>query len=101
MLSVIIMKIKFNIHRGVHFLSQQLLMPMRHLEKLFVSTSMLNTTGIIFTKGNTEAINLVANGFHKILQEGDEALKAYGTPPNIVPWQMALKCSAPLSYPNG
>ena len=89
-------KLNSNIHRGVHFLSQKATDAYeasretirRHLNAQYLHE-------IIFTKGNTEAINLVANGFGQILQNGDEILvSAMEHHSNIVPWQMACKNSS-------
>ena len=50
---------------------------------------------IIFTKGNTEAINLIANGFKSILKKGDEVLvSTLEHHSNIVPWQMLCEQTA-------
>ena len=85
-----------NIHRGVHYLSQQAtdayeasrLTLKKHLNAK-------NTHQIIFTKGVTEAINLVAHGFGTLLQKEDEILvSALEHHSNIVPWQMACQSSA-------
>jgi len=85
-----------NIHRGVHYLSQQAtdayeasrLTLQKHLNAK-------KTHQIIFTKGVTEAINLVAHGFGTLLQKEDEILvSALEHHSNIVPWQMACQSSA-------
>ena len=64
-----------NIHRGVHFLSQQATdayeASRETIRKHFNATHLHE---IIFTKGNTEAINLVANGYSQILKKGDVLL---------------------------
>ena len=89
-------KLNSNIHRGVHFLSQQATdayEASRETIRLHFNAQHLHE--IIFTKGNTEAINLVANGFRQILQEGDEVLvSAMEHHSNIVPWQMACESSS-------
>ncbi len=82
-----------NIHRGVHFLSQQATEAYeasRETIKKHFNAEHLHE--IIFTKGNTEAINLVANGLRSSLSEGDEVLvSAMEHHSNIVPWQMACQ----------
>ena len=89
-------KLNSNIHRGVHFLSQQATdayEASRETIRQHLNAQHLHE--IIFTKGNTEAINLVANGFRQILQERDEVLvSAMEHHSNIVPWQMACQSSS-------
>ncbi len=89
-------KLNSNIHRGVHFLSQKATdayEASRETIRQHLNAQYLHE--IIFTKGNTEAINLVANGFGQILQKGDEILvSAMEHHSNIVPWQMACKNSS-------
>ena len=89
-------KLNSNIHRGVHFLSQKATdayEASRETIRQHLNAQYLQE--IIFTKGNTEAINLVANGFGQILQNGDEILvSAMEHHSNIVPWQMACKNSS-------
>lgn len=79
-----------NIHRGVHFLSQQATdayEASRETLRQHINAEHLHE--IIFTKGNTEAINLVANGYRSLLKEGDEILVSnLEHHSNIVPWQM-------------
>jgi len=81
-----------NVHRGVHFLSQQATAAfenVRILVQKFINASFSHE--IIFTKGTTESINLVANSFSKaFLKEGDEILiSTMEHHSNIVPWQLA------------
>lgn len=80
-----------NIHRGVHFLSSQATVAFektRELVREFISAE--KTEEIVFTKGTTESINLVAAGFGKsFLKKGDRImLSAMEHHSNIVPWQM-------------
>ena len=80
-----------NIHRGVHYLSQQATIAFEEARKniqLFIGAK--HSHEIIFTKGTTEAINLVASSFgRKLLTAGDEIiLSAMEHHSNIVPWQM-------------
>jgi cysteine desulfurase/selenocysteine lyase len=80
-----------NVHRGVHYLSEQATVKYedaRHKVKQFLNAT---TTGeIIFTSGTTASINLVAKSFGgKHLGEGDEVLITHlEHHSNIVPWQM-------------
>ena len=84
-----------NIHRGVHYLSQLATdeyEASRETVRKHLNADHLHE--IIFTKGNTEAINLVANGFRALLASTDEVLvSAIEHHSNIVPWQMACESS--------
>ena len=84
-----------NIHRGVHYLSQLATdeyEDSRETVRKHFNADHLHE--IIFTKGNTEAINLVANGFRALLASTDEVLvSAIEHHSNIVPWQMACESS--------
>jgi len=79
-----------NIHRGVHLLSQQATSEYEASRKYI--QHFLNAAKpeeIIFTKGTTDGINLVANSFGELLQKGDEIMiSAMEHHSNIVPWQM-------------
>lgn len=80
-----------NIHRGVHFLSQQA--TEAHEEARNFVAKFINTSAsaeIIFTRGTTEAINLVAFSFGEYCcNEGDEiVISVMEHHSNIVPWQM-------------
>ena len=80
-----------NIHRGVHYLSQQATVAYEDARKkiqLFINAP--KPEQIIFTKGTTDAINLVANSFGKaFVKQGDEIIiSALEHHSNIVPWQM-------------
>jgi cysteine desulfurase/selenocysteine lyase len=85
-----------NIHRGVHYLSQlatDAYEASRETIRQHFNAEQLHE--IIFTKGNTEAINLVANGFRQILKQGDEVLvSAMEHHSNIVPWQMTCESAS-------
>ncbi|MCL2290679.1 MAG: cysteine desulfurase [Bacteroidetes bacterium] len=80
-----------NIHRGVHGLSQEataLFEEARECVKKFINAP--SNQEIIFTRGTTESINLVASSFGKtFINEGDEVLiTEMEHHSNIVPWQM-------------
>lgn len=79
-----------NIHRGVHTLSQEATDAYELArEKLKNHFNAAHSHEIIFTPGTTFGINLVANGFEKLLKKGDELLvSAMEHHSNIVPWQM-------------
>lgn len=81
---------KANVHRGVHTLSQEataLQEATRERVRQFINASY--TEEIIFTRGTTEAINLVASSYGELLREGDEViLSVMEHHANIVPWQL-------------
>ena len=83
-----------NIHRGVHYLSQQLSArydAVRAQVARFVNAS--RAEEIIFTKGTTEALNLLASSLGElVLKPGDRVLlTALEHHANIVPWQRACQ----------
>ena len=85
-----------NIHRGVHTLSQEATDAYEQARiKIQKHINAKNTYEVLFTRGTTESINLVANGFSQLLQAGDEVLISYlEHHSNIVPWQLACQRSA-------
>ena len=85
------LNVNANVHRGVHYLSQQatdLHEAARERVRLFINAA--KTEEIVFTRGTTEAINLVASSFgERFVGEGDEIiLSVMEHHSNIVPWQM-------------
>lgn len=81
---------KANVHRGVHTLSQEA--TMRQEETRRRIKERLNADSIeeiIFTRGTTESINLVASSYGSFFKEGDEViLTVMEHHSNIVPWQL-------------
>lgn len=80
-----------NVHRGVHFLSQQateLHEASRETVRRFINAK--STNEIIFTRGTTESINLLASSFGEVMfQPGDEIIvSVMEHHSNIVPWQL-------------
>ncbi len=80
-----------NVHRGVHYLSQAATdehEAARKTVQKFINA--VSPNEIVFTRGATESINLVASSFcHKFCKEGDEILiTAMEHHSNIVPWQL-------------
>ena len=80
-----------NVHRGVHFLSQEatkLHEASRERVRSFINAA--SASEIIFTRGTTEAINLLASSFGEaFLHEGDEVIvSTMEHHSNIVPWQL-------------
>ena len=85
------LNVNANVHRGVHYLSQQatdLHEAAREKVRMFINAR--KTEEIIFTRGTTEAINLVASSFcESQMKEGDEVLVTdMEHHSNIVPWQL-------------
>lgn len=80
-----------NVHRGVHFLSQQateLHEASRETVRCFINARSSNE--IVFTRGTTESINLLASSFaDSQMKEGDEVIvSVMEHHSNIVPWQL-------------
>ena len=85
------LNVNANVHRGVHWLSQQatdLHEAARETVRKFVNAR--STSEIVFTRGTTESLNLVASSFVEgCMEEGDEVIvSTMEHHSNIVPWQM-------------
>ncbi|MBO6216451.1 MAG: cysteine desulfurase, partial [Prevotella sp.] len=85
------LNVNANVHRGVHYLSQQateLHEAAREKVRQFINAP--KTEEVIFTRGTTESINLVASSFAEaFMQEGDEVIvSTMEHHSNIVPWQL-------------
>ena len=85
------LNVNANVHRGVHYLSQKatdLHEAAREKVRQFIHAQ--KTEEIVFTRGTTEAINLVASSFcESQMKEGDEMLVTeMEHHSNIVPWQL-------------
>ena len=84
------MTMNANVHRGVHYLSEQMTERMeqaRDRVRRFIGADKVSE--IIFTRGTTESINLVASSFGELLHEGDEIIfTEMEHHSNIVPWQL-------------
>ena len=85
------LNVNANVHRGVHYLSQQatdLHEAARETVRRFINAR--STSEIIFTRGTTEGLNLVASSFtDAFMQEGDEVIvSTMEHHSNIVPWQL-------------
>ena len=85
------LNVNSNVHRGVHWMSQQateLYEQARETVREFINAP--TTNDIVFTRGTTESINLVATVFcESMMQEGDEIIvSAMEHHSNIVPWQL-------------
>lgn len=81
---------KANVHRGVHCLSQEATASVeatRERVRAYINADSIEE--VIFTRGTTEALNLVASSFGSLLEEGDEIiLTEMEHHANIVPWQL-------------
>lgn len=80
-----------NVHRGVHFLSQKatdLHEAARERVRQFINAR--STAEVLFTRGTTESLNLVASSFGEaFLKEGDEVIvSVMEHHSDIVPWQL-------------
>mgnify|MGYP000957261784 FL=1 len=86
--------INSNIHRGVHYLSQKSTEEYENSRiKVHKFIGSKSTKEIVFVRGTTEAINLVANSYVKpLLSKGDNIIiSQMEHHANIVPWQMITK----------
>lgn len=83
-------KYNSNIHRGVHFLSQEATYEYELVrEKIKNHFNIAKKKEVIFTSGTTHGINLIASGYSNILQKGDEIIVSnLEHHSNIVPLQM-------------
>lgn len=83
---------KANVHRGVHTLSQEatdLQEATREKVRAYINADSIQE--VIFTRGTTEAINLVATTYGRSFKDGDEIiLTVMEHHANIVPWQLAI-----------
>ena len=84
------LNVNANVHRGVHYLSQQatdLHEAARETVRRFINAA--KPEEIVFTRGTTEAINLVASSMGELMKEGDEVIvSVMEHHSNIVPWQL-------------
>lgn len=85
------LNVNANVHRGVHWLSQQatdLHEAARETVRKFINARSANE--IVFTRGTTESLNLVASSFTEgCMKEGDEVIvSTMEHHSNIVPWQL-------------
>ena len=85
------LNVNANVHRGVHYLSQQatdLHEAARETVRRFINAK--STSEIVFTRGTTEGLNLIASSFvDEMMTEGDEVIvSVMEHHSNIVPWQL-------------
>ena len=83
-----------NVHRGVHWLSQQatdLHEQARETVRKFINAK--STTEVVFTRGTTEGLNLIASTFSdEFMKPGDEVIvSTMEHHSNIVPWQLQAR----------
>ena len=85
-----------NIHRGVHRLAEEATAAYEEArQKVARFLGAPDVRGLIFTRGTTEAINLVANAWgRRFLREGDEVVLTEAEHhSNLVPWQLAARAT--------
>ena len=83
-----------NIHRGVHYLSQKATEAYEHARQTVASfINAKEAREIVFTRGTTESLNLLATSFeHGIIEKGDKVLiTAMEHHSNLVPWQQMVQ----------
>ena len=85
------LNVNANVHRGVHWMSQQatdLHEAARETVRKFINAR--STTEVVFTRGTTESLNLVASSFVEgCMKKGDEVIvSTMEHHSNIVPWQL-------------
>ncbi|OFY47669.1 MAG: cysteine sulfinate desulfinase [Bacteroidetes bacterium GWF2_41_31] len=82
-----------NVHRGAHHLSNLATVSFEGARNFIAQyINAQRTEEVIFTRGTTDSINLVASSFHSFIQKGDEVLiTAMEHHSNLVPWQQLCK----------
>ncbi len=91
-------RINSNVHRGIHTLSQEATMAMENARMTIQKhINAKSKDEIIFTKGTTDGINIIAHAMRFILKEGDEVIiSQLEHHSNIVPWQMACESTGAI-----
>jgi Selenocysteine lyase len=90
-----------NVHRGVHTLAERSTEQFEEArEKVRQFINAKSTKEVIFTKGTTDSLNIIANSYGDNIHEGDEIVISYMEHhSNLVPWQqLAIKKHAQLKY---
>ena len=90
------LNVNANVHRGIHFLSEEATRMMenaRETVRRFIGAG--STQEIIFTRGTTESLNLLAHSFTRVfIKPGDEVIvSCMEHHSNIVPWQLEAQKS--------
>ena len=83
-----------NIHRGVHYLSQKATEAYEHARQTIADfIHARESREVVFTRGTTESLNLLATSFeHLLIEEGDKVLvTAMEHHSNLVPWQQMVQ----------
>ena len=81
-----------NVHRGAYKIAEEATNQFETSRNIIANFINANDDEIIFTKGTTESINLIAYSFGSTLQDGDEIIiSEMEHHSNILPWQMLKK----------
>ena len=81
-----------NVHRGAYNIAEKATLEFENSRSIVADFINANTEEIIFTKGTTESINLIAYTFGSQLNEGDEIIiSEMEHHSNIIPWQFVSK----------
>ena len=81
-----------NVHRGIYSLAQKATVEYEKAHEIIAEFIGASFEEVVFTKGTTESLNLLANTLGKTLQEGDEiVLSVMEHHSNLVPWQQLAK----------
>jgi cysteine desulfurase / selenocysteine lyase len=85
--------INSNVHRGIHTLSQKATVKMEEARvKIQKHINAKHESEVIFTKGTTDSLNIIAHAMRFRLKKGDEIIiSQLEHHSNIVPWQMACE----------
>src|SRR3989338_9767490 len=81
-----------NVHRGLHSLSEKATLEYEKARQNVISFINADESEVVWTKGTTESLNLLAYTFSKKLIKGDEILLTeMEHHSNLVPWQQLMK----------
>ena len=81
-----------NVHRGAYNIAEKATSEFEKSRKIIADFVNANTEEIVFTKGTTESINLIAYTFGSTLKDGDEIIiSEMEHHSNIIPWQMLME----------
>ena len=88
-----------NVHRGAYKIAEKATEQFENSRTIIANFINSNDNEIVFTKGTTESINLVAYSFNKILKDGDEIIiSEMEHHSNIIPWQMLQENNISIKF---